>query len=43
MLGPENNIYLDQFLTYKIWPIIVIFVFWPEAHILSGLSNKGHF
>ena len=32
MLGPDNNRYLDQMLTYKCWPLWVMFSgFGPET------------
>ena len=44
MLGPDNNMYLDKILTYKMWPLLVnVSVFSWSPNVYSGFSNKGPF
>ena len=45
MLGPDNNIYLDQILAYTIWPFEVNFsvclLAWNPYFIVVS-AQKGH-
>ena len=44
LLGPDNNIYLEQTLTDKTWPFGVKFLFFgPEASTLYWFQQERHF
>ena len=41
ILGPVFNLYLDQFLTYKICYCFVLLFFWAETPIFIVFSAKN--